>query len=65
MNWLIVEDALKDRYGHWLEFVVTFRDGAADRADVAFERIRHNNANSLAMQSSGERQCLRKASQCQ
>lgn len=33
MNWLIVEDALKDRYGHWLEFVVTFRDGLVALGD--------------------------------
>jgi hypothetical protein len=24
MNWLIVEDALRDRKGHWLEYVSTF-----------------------------------------
>ena len=24
MKWLIVEDALRDRKGHWLEYVSTF-----------------------------------------
>jgi len=24
MRWLIVEDALRDRKGHWLEYVSTF-----------------------------------------
>jgi glycosyltransferase involved in cell wall biosynthesis len=33
MNWLIIEDALKDRYGHWLEFVATFRDGLVEFGD--------------------------------
>lgn len=27
MNWLIVEDALKNRQGHWVEYVETFRKG--------------------------------------
>lgn len=27
MRWLIVEDALQDRKGHWYEYVRTFRDG--------------------------------------
>lgn len=28
-HWLIVEDALKNRKGHWLEYVLTFREGLA------------------------------------
>ena len=27
MNWLIVEDALRDRKGHWLEYISTFVRG--------------------------------------
>lgn len=37
MKWLIVEDALKDRKGHWLEYVSTFVDelqGIGDEVDV-------------------------------
>jgi glycosyltransferase involved in cell wall biosynthesis len=33
MNWLIIEDALKDRYGHWLEFIQTFKEGLAELGD--------------------------------
>jgi glycosyltransferase involved in cell wall biosynthesis len=33
MNWLIIEDALKDQSGHWLEFVTTFRDGLTELGD--------------------------------
>lgn len=27
MNWLIVEDALRNRQGHWAEYIKTFREG--------------------------------------
>jgi glycosyltransferase involved in cell wall biosynthesis len=27
MNWLIVEDALRDRKGHWFEYIATFNQG--------------------------------------
>ncbi len=33
MKWLIVEDALKDRKGHWVEYVDTFRSGLKARGD--------------------------------
>ena len=33
MRWLIVEDALKDRKGHWLEWVTTFDRGFRDLGD--------------------------------
>jgi len=33
MNWLIVEDALRDRRGHWYEYVSTFRHGLAEFGD--------------------------------
>ena len=33
MRWLIVEDALKDRKGHWLEWVTTFAHGFRDLGD--------------------------------
>jgi glycosyltransferase involved in cell wall biosynthesis len=34
MNWLIIEDALKTRNGHWLEFVGTFKSGLSELGDV-------------------------------
>jgi glycosyltransferase involved in cell wall biosynthesis len=33
MTWLIVEDALRDRKGHWLEYVTTFRAGLLELGD--------------------------------
>jgi glycosyltransferase involved in cell wall biosynthesis len=33
MNWLIVEDALRDRKGHWFEYVSTFRQGLKELGD--------------------------------
>jgi glycosyltransferase involved in cell wall biosynthesis len=33
MNWLIVEDALKDRKGHWFEYVRSFRNGLRQLGD--------------------------------
>jgi glycosyltransferase involved in cell wall biosynthesis len=33
MRWLIVEDALRDRTGHWLEWVTTFHQGFRDLGD--------------------------------
>ncbi len=33
MRWLIVEDALKDRKGHWLEWVTTFDRGFRELGD--------------------------------
>ena len=33
MRWLIVEDALKDRTGHWLEWVTTFYRGFRELGD--------------------------------
>ena len=34
MKWLIVEDALKTRNGHWLEFVGTFKIGLSELGDA-------------------------------
>ena len=33
MRWLIVEDALRDRKGHWFEYVRTFRNGLVALGD--------------------------------
>lgn len=33
LNWLIIEDALKDDHGHFLDFVTTFRRGLASLGD--------------------------------
>jgi len=33
MRWLIVEDALRDRKGHWLEWVTTFERGLRELGD--------------------------------
>ena len=33
MRWLIVEDALRDRKGHWLEWVTTFAHGFRELGD--------------------------------
>ena len=33
MRWLIVEDALRDRTGHWLEWVTTFHHGFRELGD--------------------------------
>jgi hypothetical protein len=33
MKWLIVEDALRDRKGHWLEYVSTFVRGLTALGD--------------------------------
>lgn len=33
MKWLIVEDALRDRWGHWVEYLRTFRRGLEERGD--------------------------------
>jgi glycosyltransferase involved in cell wall biosynthesis len=33
MNWLIIEDALRDRHGHWLEFVQCFNKGLSELGD--------------------------------
>lgn len=33
MKWLIVEDGLRSRQGHWLEFVQTFKEGLIELAD--------------------------------
>jgi hypothetical protein len=40
MKWLIVEDALRDRKGHWLEYVSTFVRGLKELGDevVVLER---------------------------
>ena len=34
LNWLIVEDALRDRHGHWLEFVMCFKKGLSELGDA-------------------------------
>lgn len=33
MNWIIVEDALRNRQGHWAEFVQTFKEGLEELGD--------------------------------
>ena len=33
MKWLIIEDALRDRKGHWFEYVRVFRNGLLQRGD--------------------------------
>jgi glycosyltransferase involved in cell wall biosynthesis len=33
MRWLIVEEALRDRKGHWFEAIATFRHGFRERGD--------------------------------
>lgn len=33
MHWLIVEDALRDRKGHWAEYIATFRRGLEQLGD--------------------------------
>ena len=33
MKWVIVEDALRDRRGHWLEYVSTFVRGLTALGD--------------------------------
>lgn len=34
MNWLIVEDSLKNKQGHWGEYVCTFREGLTQLGDT-------------------------------
>ena len=41
MRWLIVEDALRDRKGHWFEYVSTFHDGlraSGDEVEILADR---------------------------
>ena len=33
MKWLIVEDALRDRTGHWAEYIQTFQKGLTELGD--------------------------------
>ncbi|HTJ78195.1 MAG TPA: glycosyltransferase [Rariglobus sp.] len=33
MKWLIVEDALRDNHGHWIEYISTFKKGLLDAGD--------------------------------
>lgn len=33
LNWLIVEDALRDKWGHWVEYLQTFRRGLEECGD--------------------------------
>lgn len=33
MRWLIVEDALRDRSGHWFEYISTFKQGLTELGD--------------------------------
>ena len=33
MRWLIVEDALRDRKGHWAEYIGTFLRGLEKQGD--------------------------------
>lgn len=42
MKWLIVEDALKDRKGHWAEYVETFRVGLSGLGDEVTILADHN-----------------------
>jgi hypothetical protein len=46
MKWLIVEDALRDRTGHWLEYVSTFVRGLTALGDevvvTLFKRFSEN-----------------------
>ena len=39
MKWLIVEDALRDRKGHWLEYVSTFVRGLTALGDIIVRRL--------------------------
>ena len=42
MRWLIVEDALQDRKGHWFEYVRTFRNGLLQLGDSATVLVSKN-----------------------
>jgi len=41
MRWLIAEDALRDRKGHWFDYLTTFRNGlieVGDRVEILVDR---------------------------
>ena len=42
MRWLIVEDALRDRKGHWVEYVSTFVRGLRELGDevASLDKVR-------------------------
>jgi glycosyltransferase involved in cell wall biosynthesis len=57
MKWLIVEDALRDRKGHWLEYVLTFvhgLKGLGDDVTVLCDR----KAEAFIMEQTGARPVL-------
>ena len=57
MKWLIVEDALRDRKGHWLEYVSTFVRGLralGDEVEVLCDR----RAEGFVMEQTGARPVL-------
>jgi glycosyltransferase involved in cell wall biosynthesis len=57
MKWLIVEDALRDRKGHWMEYVSTFVRGLRTLGD-AVEVLCDRNAEGFILEQTGARPVL-------
>jgi glycosyltransferase involved in cell wall biosynthesis len=57
MKWLIVEDALRDRKGHWLEYVSTFVRGLRELGDDV-TALCDRKAEGIVMEQTGARPLL-------
>jgi hypothetical protein len=57
MKWLIVEDALRDRKGHWLEYVTTFVQGLKELGDEVVV-LCDRKAEGFVMEHTGARPVL-------
>jgi glycosyltransferase involved in cell wall biosynthesis len=57
MKWLIVEDALRDRRGHWVEYVSTFVSGLKELGD-AVTVLCDRKAEAFIMEQTGARPVL-------
>ena len=57
MKWLIVEDALRDRKGHWLEYVSTFVQGLRELGDEVVV-LCDRKAEGFVMEQTGARPLL-------
>ena len=57
MKWLIVEDALRDRRGHWVEYVSTFVSGLKELGDAVMV-LCDRKAEAFIMEQTGARPVL-------
>jgi hypothetical protein len=58
MKWLIVEDALRDRTGHWLEYVSTFVRGLTALGGDEVQVLCDRKAEGFILEQTGARPVL-------